>query len=165
MRPDEQGRGWHCARANPEARQQAFTVVELLVVIVIIGILAALLLPALSKSKQSTQGISCMNNGKQLMIAMTMYVGDNKDLFPPNPDDGNRMPGHNWCSGKAGIGQPQEFDPDVLKDPSLSLLTSYLSGNITVFHCPADLRTGLYQGTNANWIGKTVPAARTFSMS
>ncbi len=136
-----------------------------MVVIVIIGVLAALLLPALSKSKQTTQGTYCLNNGKQMMIAITMYVGEYNDFFPPNPDDGNTIPGHNWCSGRAGVGQPAEFNPDLLKDPTHSLLNPYLGSNITVFHCPGDLRVGLYQGSDSAWIGKTVPAARTFSMN
>ena len=75
------------------------------------------------------------------------------------------MPGYNWCPGSAGIGGPQEFDPDVLEDPTRSLLITYLGGNVDVFRCPADQRMGLYQGTNPAFIGQIVPAARTFSMS
>ncbi|MGN6553213.1 MAG: prepilin-type N-terminal cleavage/methylation domain-containing protein [Verrucomicrobiota bacterium] len=146
-------------------RRRAFTLVELLVVIAIIAILAALLLPSLSKAKQQAQGVLCLNGGKQLMLALLTYGSDNNDLFPPNPDDANTKPGYNWCSGNASIGGPYEFNPDVLKDPGLSLLTTYLSGNTSVFHCPGDKRTGLYQGTNPSLIGKTVPAARTFSMN
>ena len=114
----------------------------MLVVIAIIAILAAMLLPALSRGKQRAQGILCLNGGKQIMLAMTLYEGDNNDFFPPNPDDGNTVPGYNWCSGDADIGGPDEFNPDVLKDPNLSLLTSYLAGNTSLFHCPGDKRTG-----------------------
>lgn len=145
--------------------KSAFTLVELLVVIAILGILAALLLPALSRAKQHAQGVLCLNNGKQLMVAMHLYTSENNDFYPPNPDDANSDPGYNWCSGSAGIGQDDEFNPDVLADPARSLLISYLSGNVTPFHCPGDLRQGLYTGTNPALLGKIVPAARTFSMS
>ncbi|MHB8520141.1 MAG: type II secretion system protein [Limisphaerales bacterium] len=145
--------------------RNAFTLTELLIVIAVIGVLAALLLPALSKSRQKALGVYCLNNGRQLMAAMTLYTGDYHDLFPPNPDDGNAIPGHNWCSGDAGVGSPQEFNPDLLKDPGRCLVAPYLSGNFSVFHCPGDKRTGLYQGADPFWVGKTVPAARTFSLS
>ena len=55
---------------------------------------------------------------------------------------------------------PQEFDPDILADQSRSLLIAYLAGNVKMFHCPSDLRQGIYEGTNAALIGKSVPAAR-----
>lgn len=79
----------------------AFTLIELLVVI---AILEALLLPALARTKVKAQGIMCMNNGKQSMLAMHLYTDDFKDLFPPNPDDGNTIPGCNWCPGEAERG-------------------------------------------------------------
>ena len=164
-------RAWLRSRA-PQSKPMAapspaaaFTLIELLVVIGIIGILASLLLPALSRGTQKAQGVSCLNNGRQMMTAMTLYAADNKDFFPPNPDDGNKVAGHNWVGGQAGVGGADEFNPDVLKDPNRSLLTSYLSGNTTVFHCPGDRRTGYYQGSDPSLLGRIVPAARTFSMS
>jgi prepilin-type N-terminal cleavage/methylation domain-containing protein/prepilin-type processing-associated H-X9-DG protein len=161
-RPRESGRGLPQSKAS---RNTGFTLIELLVVIAIIGLLTALLFPAFSRGKQRAQGTLCLNGGKQLMLAMTMYGGDYRDFFPPNPDDGNNIPGHNWCSGKAGSGGADEFNPDVLKDPERSLLVSYLSGNVSVFHCPGDKRMGLYQGKDLTMAGKQVPAARTFSMN
>lgn len=147
------------------ARRRAFTLIELLVVISIIAILAALLLPVLSKTKGTAQGLACLNNGKQMMTAMIIYTGDNSEFFPPNPDGGTTNAGYNWCAGEAGIGGADEFNPDMIKDPAHSLLINYLGGNNSVFKCPADTRMGPYRGTNPSLIGQIVPAARTMSMN
>lgn len=61
----------------------AFTLIELLVVIAIIAILAALLLPVLSRAKESGRRIACLNNMHQLSLASEMYVDDNKGAYPP----------------------------------------------------------------------------------
>lgn len=151
------------SRRDKDAKS-AFTLIELLVVIAIIGVLAALLLPVFSKSKQKAQGVYCLNNGKQLMVALTLYSSEYNDLLPPNPDDGNAITGHNWCSGRAGRGGAAEFNPDLLADPNRSLLANYVK-NATLFHCPGDKRTGKYQGAQPFLMGRTVPAARTFSMN
>ncbi len=151
------------ARGRNPRLAHGFTLIELLVVIAIIAILAGMLLPALAKSKQKAQGIFCMNNGNQMIKSASLYATDYNDYLPPNPDDGNTTPGYNWCPGEAGIGQAQEFNSDILKDPTRSLLAPYIANNVTIFKCPADHRIGLYQGTDPTLKGTKVPNARTFS--
>jgi prepilin-type N-terminal cleavage/methylation domain-containing protein len=151
---------------NPHRRPAGFTLIELLVVIAIIAILAAMLLPALGRAKQKAQGIYCMNNGKQMMLAFQMYTGENRELFPPNPDSSGAPAGHNWIVGNAGVGGGEEYNPDILSDPNRALLAPYTGNAISMYSCPADARKpGLYRGSNPALAGKMVRPARTFAMS
>ena len=68
--------------------RRAFTLVELLVVLAIIGILAALLLPALAQTKQKAQSTRCAANLRQWSLAYQMYASDDKGYLPAAPRPG-----------------------------------------------------------------------------
>ena len=140
---------------------KAFTLIELLVVIAIISILAALLLPTLSKSKEQAKGIKCFSNMKQLAIAWMSYAGDYNDLLVTNTlgDDVLKYNTNSWAAGWMDWSDPTNPDNtnvNNLMSPK-GLLWSY-SKSLAIYVCPSDRST-----VNIN--GSIYPRVRSVSMN
>jgi prepilin-type N-terminal cleavage/methylation domain-containing protein/prepilin-type processing-associated H-X9-DG protein len=145
---------------NQTTSKSGFTLIELLVVIAIIAILAAMLLPALAKAKIRAQGIGCMNNTHQLMVAWQMYAEDNREALPFAYATLPTTRPYVWVPGyldAANPSAPDNWNLDITVRQSL--LYPYTGKATAIWHCPADTSYGI---TSA---GQRVPRVRSVAMN
>ena len=129
-----------CSRSRA---RRGFTLIELLVVIAIIAILAALLLPSLSKAKAKAQRIQCTSNLRQLAVTWEIYAGDYNGVLVPNGYGTSTTLGDTrlWVQGATHKYIGDEMlaftDPKCLIDPGYAAFADYLK-TAAIYKCPAD---------------------------
>ncbi len=137
---------------------QAFTSIELLMVLGVIALLAAMALQGLSQARQRAQGAYCLNNQKQLVMAWKMYADDNSGRLVPNHDGTGVDLSTSWVVGYLS------FDDGNQHNTNTQYLMSYRFGpyirSLSVYKCPADIYQCTFNGGTVS-----LPRVRSVSMN
>lgn len=139
---------------------RGFTLVELLVVIAVMGIVAALLMPALSQANERARAIVCLNNTKQLALGVRLYADDHEDRLPYNlgMNGSSFRTNINWVNNVMTWDlSPDNTNPATLTDAALG---PYVSGSTGVYRCPSDRVLSSMQ-RQAGWTARI----RSYSMN
>ena len=126
----------------------AFTLIELLLVIAIVAILAALLLPALSSAKSRGQQVACLNHLRQLGMAFHLYAADNEGKLPENSPAVYKGT-NSWVTGNMKLSE-EATNVNLIQQGKLFPYASQLA----IYRCPSDLSAS-----------RGVPRARSYSMN
>ncbi|MEI7729336.1 MAG: prepilin-type N-terminal cleavage/methylation domain-containing protein [Verrucomicrobiota bacterium] len=157
-------RGRHQCASAQRFERAGFTVVELLIVIAIIAVLAAIMLPALNRSMEQGRSIHCLNNLKQLQLCWNMYADDNEEELPPNYFNFN--PGLNVRTSSASSPNNVSWCPG---NPRVDLTTANIENgklypynrSALIYRCPSDRSS--VEDANGNLMPK--PRTRSYNMS
>jgi len=155
----------NCFTMQERTKAFGFTLIELLVVIAIIAILAAMLLPALTRAKLKAQAVQCMSNNRQTALAWRMYAEEKNDVLLYASGSTERWdPAQDvWMSGNLDFRPDNRSNWDINEDIARSPLWPFCSKSPGIFKCPAD--TSSVIPSEGEFAGRRVPRVRSIAMN